>query len=202
MSRRDNAWFDEEIEFIENAVGKMSGHEICDAINQIRARYKVKPRTIDSVWCMINSLGLSLERENLYSASQLAKIFGVTYISIGNWRKLGWLVGRKWDNFTVYDEDAIIQFAQNYAWAFDLKHMPNGKFKTAAELANRRDPWLTLRDVSRIVNITDKTIAKYVRRHNIPHQTRPFHNGQMFVRASTIQLIQDCFPKSRMKKAA
>lgn len=196
MSRRETAWFDEELEFIQAHVGKMSSYEMRDNLNEIRDKYKARHRSVGSVRAMVESMGLTLHRDGSYSVNQLCELFCVTSQMVSRWVESKWLTGRAWGQFTIFDEDEVLSFAQEYPWAFTLSKMPPSKFKTSAELVTRRNPWLCLKEISRIVGIRDETIAIYLKKYNIPHVTRPGHNGRILVQASNIDLIRESYAKS------
>ena len=201
MSQRGNAWFDEEIEILEENVGKLSSYEIRDKINAIRATYKLKPRTVCAIRDRSRRTGLIMLRDGSYSTKHLSEIFAVSHTTVNRWVEEGLLYSRRWSQFTIFDEDVVLEFAKQNPWAFDISRMPPSKIKTAAELVNRRDPWLSIVEIGEITGMKRHVVAYYIHKYDVPHKVRPTRFGKMMVQASNIPMIKEYYQLTTEKAA-
>lgn len=191
MATRDEAYCEEEIELIRSCAGRMAAADIAVAVSKIRMHYGLSPRTKGSVHAWAERNGVSLFMDGSYSLDVVRRMLGVSSVTLEVWRERGWLTGRSWAKFWVYEDAELHRFVADYPWLLDDHRIAVASLRTTHAMANRRDPWLRARHLSKLVPMSTETLIDYLHRGYVPYHQRTGHNGAYMVQASSVPLIRD-----------
>lgn len=192
LARRENAWFEDEIAIVRSQAGMQSAVEITRQINAIRAQYGLKPRRHKSVCAWGRDHGFSFLCSSLYSTYTLSKLLGVSSSTIRDWRRAGSIYGRPWGQMCiVYDEQEVIRFVNTMPWLVAFERIRPGPVRRAAEVASRRDPWLSVEQFSQLVPCARSTVFRYLRKGFLRAQRHVGQRGVHRIQASQIQLVRE-----------
>lgn len=191
-TKRDMSWFDDEELIVRSHAGFLHTGEITNLINAIRDKYHLPHRRSDSIstWAHSHELNLHPHR-SVYSLERTINTIGVTISTMRWWRKLGYLTGRSWGKFWVFDESELIDFVQTKPWLVDADRIQPGIVQQMAEMANRRDPWLRTNDLAKLVPVRPATVINLIHEGVIEAKKRPGHNRPYMIKASTVPAIRD-----------
>lgn len=182
-------WFDEEIQVIRDLAGKESTHEITRQVNEVREKIPLPPRSVAGVRGYAETHGIDLMPKELWSATAIAPLLGVNYLTVRYWHDHGWLVGKSWGKFHLYDTSEIAELIQQRPWLVDPQYVSHPAIRQVAEVASRRDPWLRVREVAKILGVSKTRILENI--HKIPHQKRTGHNGAYMIQASVLPQFRE-----------
>lgn len=156
------------------------------------------PRTKAAVNTRAKLLGVSLWWDG-YSQNQVAALFGVTFTTVGRWRTDGLLRCEAWEvgrgprgQWRVAEQD-LIAFISSHTWAYGVEPMQPGPLRSRAELAHRRDPWLTCERAAQLMGVSRELLSYYCKRGMVPHRRRVAGCGlpKIVVRAADIPGLRD-----------
>lgn len=79
---------------------------------------KLLHRSQNSVGCKLESLGLGIAREGVYSGNDLERLFGVSGHQLRKWRDGGFL---RIDDEGVYERSEVVRFILEHPEAYDVR---------------------------------------------------------------------------------
>ncbi len=197
LSQRDNAFFDEEIRLIKELAGNSSTQDITNRVNKLRATYPLPKRNVGSIRSWAEGHGVSLMLNTVHTNHELINLLAVSAMTINGWRKRGWLIGKPWGAFWVYEDQELLAFINAKPWLFDFQHMASGPFRRAAEIANKRDPWLRVAQISRMVPLSQSSVLEYAHAGVIEFHQRTGHNGAIMIQASAVGTIRKLLAEAK-----
>lgn len=186
-----NAWTLAEEAILRRDIGRVPPEEIaaaCTAESTI-------PRSADAVVVHAKGMGLSCERVG-YTLEALQALFGVNWQAIRrHWINAGLLRTRVplLKGSPAWVEPAEVErFIREHSHAYDAASMdPRHPLTALARVVNRRDPWLSAKQLSRRVGRTPSRCRNIVREAGIPHERRLGRAGygELVIRESNVPLV-------------
>jgi hypothetical protein len=97
-------------------------------------------------------------------------------------------VGRGRSGQWLFKDQTITHFIDTCQWAYDVQLMPPGRWRSRAEVAHRADPWLTVRELTALWHVNDRTVVHWAGQGRLPHRRRQAGMGRpkIMVRAADL----------------
>ena len=185
-------WNDDEREYLAEHWGKLPDASVAAHLN----------RTKDACEVEAKRDGLS-RRSNVWSASDVARLFGVDRKTVTTWFARGWLKAKRagfvqgghrvWN----VDEKSLERFVRTMGWAYDWHRMAEGEYLTnlARETA-KRDPWLRLEEAAALLGWSKGPLDRWRKRGLLPWKYRPKasqqgpREGYVVIRRSDLEVFR------------
>ncbi len=189
-----NRWTLEDTELLRRLIGTAPLPDVARAISEATG----VPRTRNAVAVKCFKLGISTWTRFL-TMSDLERLFGVWQRTIRHyWVEPGLLSARRWDGRGAdpnwwFEPADVERFIRGCPWAYDWRQMARGeRLSHLAEVVNRRDPWLTVRETAPMVGVAPSTIKKWIQRGVVPHRRRGgvSGDGEIMLRAREFREIR------------
>lgn len=161
-------WTEDDEEYLADHWGRIGDAAIAKHLG----------RTIVSIRLKAKRLGLT-RRGNVWTAADVARLFGVNGKTVVHWIERGWLRGHRApfgaggrDRAWSIDEDSLGKFIRTMGWAYDVRMMTPGEYLTnLARQIHRADPWLETEGAARLAGVAVNTIQRWCR-GGLPHHRR------------------------------
>jgi hypothetical protein len=199
-------WTARQNDALKRLVGTVPIDEVADKLN---AEFKTT-RTAIAVASQVTRLGLS-RWVQAYSLIEIERVFGWDHrVIVKHWVTPGHLVGRRWSgrgpNAGWWFEPADVErFVDECGWLYDVARMKPGHPVTRrAELAAKRDPWLTYEELAPLVGLRQTgNLDLWRERGLIPHMRRPKSGPGMriMVRGRDVPAIRAAIAAARAESA-
>lgn len=136
-------------------------------------------RSVVAVAVRAKRLGLT-RRLAVYSASDVARLFGVGSKAVVVWAERGWVEARRSpircgpNRVWSFSERSLDRFVRDCGWAYDWRRMEPGEYlSNLAKRVDSADPWLTIPEVSRLLGRSPCFIRRWISRGVLPFRRRP-----------------------------
>ncbi len=165
-------WLDDDKDYLMDSYGRLTDEEIAAQLGR-------KPTALRG---QAKRLGIN-HRMAIYSASDVARLFGVAVSTVLRWRRRRIIRARRsiiavgthrcWD----FSEDEIERFVRETPWVYDPRRMAPGEYLTnIARQIVKADPYLTTDEAAVIAGVSCWTINEWCRR-GLPCQRRYMKGG-------------------------
>lgn len=165
-------WSDDDLEYLQEHWGRVADDEVARHLN----------RSISAVVLKAKRLGIS-RRENVWTATNVAELFGVNIKTVVRWIDRGWIAGKKapfgsggqngeYRAWSI-DDASVERFVRRQGWAYDWRRMIEGEYLTRlARSIAKSDPWLTIDDCAAELRLHRGTVSRWTK-EGLPHRYRP-----------------------------
>jgi hypothetical protein len=165
-------WTEDDEDYLNDQWGKVSDTEMTKHLNRSPVALTIKAKR----------LGIN-RRQNVWTARNVAEVFGVDPKTVIRWLDRGWIQGKKapfgsggqrgeyraWS----FEEASLETFVREMGWAFDWRRMVEGDYLTRlAKSLDKADPWLTLGECGKLIRHHQGTVYRWTR-EGLAHQHRP-----------------------------
>jgi len=184
LARRSDFWDPIELAVLKEFAGRLSAVDIARRCTEVSGAR----RTSASVCAKAEALGLCLFRLG-HTVNETAALFGVHAVTVRHWRAAGYIAGVAWGakgSHWVFQTDEIEAFIRAEPWAFDASRMAPGRYRSLAEVVQRRDPWIRASVAAAAAGLGETALYRYLKQGLVECKQRNGHNGAVMVRTSVI----------------
>jgi hypothetical protein len=165
-------WSEEDKEYLQEHWGRKSDMAIAETLS----------RPVGALTNQAKRLGIN-RRQNVWTATNVANLFGVNIKTVVRWIDRGWIEGKKapfgsggqrgeYRAWSI-DDESVETFVRRNGWAYDWRRMIEGEYLTRlARSIAKSDPWLTIDECAAALSLHRGTVSRWTK-EGLPHRYRP-----------------------------
>jgi rRNA maturation protein Nop10 len=191
-------WSQQEDEFLESHYSRMTMKTLSEKLGRSETGIMLRRRRI----------GLH-RTDGFYTATALAKIFGIDAKGVTWFAENGFLKGSRAPYYQglnkpwYFSELNIRRFIRHYPWLLRPEKMDEHYFRSILRDEWKRDPWYSASEAAKILGCVDDTLLRHLHRGVVQGFKRQYDRkwGRWWIRRSALQGFWDKVRENKRQRS-